>query len=423
MATTELPTPAGRQPRFGPREPVLRLLAISTLINTFGNGLFYTLSALYFTRIVGLSVAQVGLGLTIAGGCGVLASIPFGHLADRIGARRMLIVLVGLEAVGTVAYTVIGSFGSFLIIVSLTTIADRASSAVRSALYAVVLPPETRTQARAYLRAVTNVGIGAGAAVSGIALQADTKAAYLALILLDAATFIGAAAILLRIPVNTAPPAAESGSPEGRRNRALKDGPYLVMAALNAVLALQFGLIEVGLPLWIVGHTQAPRAMVAVTLLTNTVLCVLLQVRASRRITSIASAASAARRGGILLAACCLIFAAADGVPALPAALILLAGIVVQTLAEVVCSAAGWALSYDLADPAAPGAYQGVFTSGFATAGMLAPIVATSTALRFGFAGWVVLGAIFVAAGATLAPVSRWAADRRAGEARPEPVG
>jgi MFS family permease len=152
--------------------------------------------------------------------------------------------------------------------------------------------------------------------------------------------------------------------------------------------------------------------MVAVTLLTNTVLCVLLQVRASRRITSIASAASAARRGGILLAACCLIFAAADGVPALPAALILLAGIVVQTLAEVVCSAAGWALSYDLADPAAPGAYQGVFTSGFATAGMLAPIVATSTALRFGFAGWVVLGAIFVAAGAALVPVSEWASER-----------
>ena len=84
-----------------------------------------------------------------------------------------------------------------------------------------------------------------------------------------------------------------------------------------------------------------------------------------------------------------------------------------QTLAEVLCSAAGWALSYDLADPDAPGAYQGVFTSGFALAGMLAPLIVTSTALRFGFAGWVALGALFAAAGLALVPVSRWAAERK----------
>ena len=413
MVTTKQP---GRNRRFVPADPDLRTLAASTLVNTFGNGLLFTLSALYFTRIVGLSVAQVGLGLTIAGGCGVVAGIPAGHLSDRIGARRMLIVLVFLECAGTITYVVIGSFTSFLVIVGLTTIADRSGNAVRSALYAVAIPAEGRTQVRAYLRAVTNVGIGAGSAVAGIALQADTKAAYVSLILVDAATFIASAAILFRLPAQ--PPAPPAQAEDGRhRNRAVKDVPYLVTTALNAVLALQFGLIEVGLPLWIVGHTRAPRALVAVTLLANTILCVLLQVRASRGVTSVPLAARAARRGGLLLAVCCVIFALADGVSALAAAFILLAGIAVQTLAEVLCSAAGWALSYDLADPAAPGAYQGVFSSGFALAAMLAPIVVTSTALRFGFAGWAALGALFAVAGAALVPVSRWAAGRMTGQA------
>jgi hypothetical protein len=48
-----------------------------------------------------------------------------------------------------------------------------------------------------------------------------------------------------------------------------------------------------------------------------------------------------------------------------------------------------------------------VFTGGFALAGMLAPLVVTSTALRFGFVGWCVLAATFAAAGVALIPAAR----------------
>jgi hypothetical protein len=372
-----------------PTSPTLRRLAASTLVSTFGDGLFFTLGALYFTRIVGLSVASVGLGLTIAGGLGVVAGIPVGQLADRVPPRTLMIVLVLAEAAGTVALTAVHSYASFLLIVSVTTTLDRASAAVRATLYAVALPPAERTQARAYLRAVTNVGIGAGAAVAGVATGLTVA--------------------------RTAPRAAADGGTSSARkgNPALRDRPYLVVAALNAVLAMQFGLLEVGLPLWIVGHTDAPRAFVSVTLITNTVLCVALQVRAGRGVTSLGAATRATRRGGLVLAVACLVFASADSVPAGPAAAILVAGAIIQTLAEVISSAGGWAMSYDLADPAAPGAYQGVFNSGFALAGMLAPLVATATALRFGLGGWVILAAAFAAAGLALGPATRWAARER----------
>lgn len=399
--------------RLAPADPVRRRLAAITLVNTFGNGLIFTLSALYFTRIVGLSVLQVGVGLTIAGGLGVLAGAPLGHAADRFGIRPMLITLILLEAVGTAGYTLINSFAGFLAIVCFTTVADRGSNAVRGALYAVALPADQRTQARAYLRAVTNVGIGAGAATAAVALQADSRAAYVALILVDVVTFVASAIMLLRVPVEQAFVERRDADGNRRRNPALADRPYLVVIALNTVLALQFGMIEVGVPLWIVGHTHAPRAMVSVTLLANTVLVVLLQVRASRGISTVPAAARAARRGGILLAACCLLFAGSHGVPGWAAALVLLAAITVQSLAEVLCSVAGWALSYDLGDPAAPGAYQGVYASGFALSAMLAPIVVTSTALHFGIAGWAVLAGVFAAAGLALVPVCRWAASRR----------
>jgi hypothetical protein len=42
-----------------------RLLAAAELAGSFGNGAFYACSALYFTRIVGLSATEVGVALTI----------------------------------------------------------------------------------------------------------------------------------------------------------------------------------------------------------------------------------------------------------------------------------------------------------------------------------------------------------------------
>ena len=71
--------------RFVPDEPAVRRLALSTLVNTTGRGIYFTLSALYFTRIVGFSVVQVGLALSIAAGVALFAGLPLGHLADRLG--------------------------------------------------------------------------------------------------------------------------------------------------------------------------------------------------------------------------------------------------------------------------------------------------------------------------------------------------
>ena len=50
-----------------PENPALRVLAGATLVNTVGTGAFFTVSALYFTRIVGIPVGQLGLRVACAG--------------------------------------------------------------------------------------------------------------------------------------------------------------------------------------------------------------------------------------------------------------------------------------------------------------------------------------------------------------------
>jgi predicted MFS family arabinose efflux permease len=72
-----------------PPSPLAGRLAVQSLLFALGEGTFMTGSAVFFTKIVGLSAAQVGLGLTCAGIAAFLAALPMGKLVDRFGPRKM----------------------------------------------------------------------------------------------------------------------------------------------------------------------------------------------------------------------------------------------------------------------------------------------------------------------------------------------
>src|SRR5690242_21251390 len=71
---------------------------------SLSTGLFYTVSALYFTRVVGLAATTVGVGLTVAGAVGVVASFAGGHAADRMGADRLQVGANAVQGLALLAY-------------------------------------------------------------------------------------------------------------------------------------------------------------------------------------------------------------------------------------------------------------------------------------------------------------------------------
>ncbi|MEU5434553.1 MFS transporter [Streptomyces sp. NPDC020719] len=409
-----------------PTEPALRRLALMTGLNSFGNGLFFPVSVLYFTRICGIGATQVGFGLTIAGLFGVAAGIPAGRASDRWGSRRVIAVLWLGSGVAMAGYSLVHGYAGFLVAAVCFGALNQAGWGVKGALFADVLPAATRVEARGYLRMVTNVAMGLGGAIGAVALQLDTRGAYVALILFDAATFVLPAVLVRTLPLNEAATAArgadgKADTPAGSRWRAVRDLPYLTVTMLNAVTMLQFSLLEVGMPLWIAENTEAPRWTVALVMIVNCVLVALLQVRATRGVSDVAGSVRAMGRAGLLLGAACVVFALSAGLSPMWAVAVLAAGSVIQVFGEVLSSAGGWTLGYELADSRAHGVYQGVFSSGAAAAMMAGPALVTVTAVGHGFAGWALLAALFAAAGLGIRPAVRWA--QRDGEWRGEKAG
>jgi MFS family permease len=390
-----------------PPGPV-RVLAVSGLARTIGFGTMVSIAVLYFTRSVDIPAEQVGLGMTIAAACGMVTSVLAGHAADRFGARNTAILLVTVQGVAVSCYGLAGGFVPFVIAVSVVISCHSSAEAARGALVAGVVEPGKRVATRALLHSVTNVGISLGAVAGGVALHSDTRAVYVGMLIGCGVLFAGSGLVYLRLPVVEQVP-----RPPGRgRWEVLRDKPFVLFAALNALLIMHDGLMTVVLPLWIAERTNAPVPVYAAILLLNTIMVVLFQVRASRNSNDVAGGVRAMRTSGLLLAGCCALYALAAGQPAWLAAVVLLAGGAVHVFGELLHSAGSWALAFDLAPEHAHGQYQGVFNMSIQLGGVLTPVLGTALVMGAGWPGWVVLAAVLLGAGLAAPVVAKWAAGR-----------
>ncbi|MEV7524403.1 MFS transporter [Streptomyces sp. NPDC091371] len=400
-------------PDTGPQ----RILAASNFVYTVGSGLFLTAGVLYFTQSVRLPVAQVGAGLAIAGLVSLAVGIGVGHLADRFGARGVYVATLVVQALATAAFLLADAFWPFVFAVSAATGAKAAGLAARSPLirhYGGDRPQEFR----GYLRAVSNIGISLGALLAGWAVQVGSRSAYETMVAGNAVLFAASAAV-----IGFLPPVSPAPAVHGPRWIALRDRPYLLITALDGIMAVQFKVLTVAIPLWIVAATTAPPWLISGTMLANTLIVIALQVRAGRDVDSPAAGARAYRRSGVAFLVSCSLISLSAGIPAWAAATLLVAAVVIHTVGELWHSAAGFEVSFALAPEHATGQYLGVFGLGAGLAEAVGPALLISLCITWGRPGWYVVGALFALAGLAAPAAVRWAQRLQSAQRTPARAG
>ncbi|HEV7712898.1 MAG TPA: MFS transporter [Asanoa sp.] len=394
-------------PRLLPAPGPQRVLAASNLVYTVGSGLYLTAGVLYFTQGVRLPATEVGSGLAIAGAVSLAVGIGAGHLADRHGARGVYAVTLVVQAFATAAFVLVHSFWPFVAAVGAAAGAKAAGLAARSPLIRH-FGGDRPQEFRAYLRAVTNVGVSVGALGAGWVVQVGTLTAYQVMVVGNAIAFAVSAVVLVGLPAVRPEPAAA-----GRRWVALADWPYLVLTAVDGVMAVQFKVLTVAIPLWLVTATTAPAWIVSGTMLVSTLLVVVFQVRASRGIDSPAAGGRAYRRSGVAFLISCSLIALTGGIPAWAAVALIMTAAVIHTVGELWHSAAGFEVSFALAPDHATGQYLGVFGLGAGLADALGPALLIALCIGWGAPGWFVVGVMFALTGVAAPVAVRWARRRQ----------
>jgi MFS family permease len=381
-----------------PQDRTLRILAGSTLINTFGNGLFMTVDVIYFTTIVGLSPAQVALAISIAGGLAMSLSVPSGHIADRFGPRNISAIALALEGVALTGLVFVHSYTPFLLIHIVMGSLGVVAQTTRMATIAKLGGEESRVQIRAYQRAVTNFGISIGTVFAGIGLALNNETFYKALLLGNALTFVIAGALYMKLPF--VPPTVERGEPFSFA--AMKDPIFMGATLSNAFMSLHFILQSVAIPLWVVRETNAPRWWVSVLMLINTIAVVIFQVSASKSSKTLLGGVKAYRNASLFISLACILYAYAQGMNAVLAVLLLTLGMASHIVGELIGSAGSWAIGFGLADEQHQGQYQGVWGLSWGLSGTVGPSLVIALVIGMGISGWWILAAIFATNGVVM---------------------
>ncbi|MCT9008471.1 MFS transporter [Streptomyces sp. NPDC054766] len=374
-----------------------RRLIAASFVDSVGTGLFIAGSALFFTRVLGLSTVQIGLGLTLAGLAGFLGMVPVGRLADRIGGKRAIVVLYSWRGVCFVVYPFAREPGVFFVVAFLIGIAEWGGGPIVQGIVGAVEGEQTRVRTMAVIASVRNVGFSLGAVLASVALVANSATAFAGLVFADAATFFAAAVLLSRLPA--AANATTGRQRAGKSVMKVHNPLFLALAGLNGVLFLHSILLTVALPLWVVTKTEAPSVVVGAVVVLNTVLVIVLQVRLSGGSSDLPSAARRQQWSGWCLAGCCLLLALSARTGPVWATVLIVAATVALTLGEIWQSVGAWRLSYALAPEDQRGYYLSVYelgTSGISAAG---PALLTWSVIGTGDVGWAGLAACFVLTG------------------------
>jgi MFS family permease len=237
------------------------------------------------------------------------------------------------------------------------------------------------------------------------------------LIIANAASFLACAVIGGWLPRYEPLPRPESHA----RWAALTDKAFVAYAAHSGAISIQYFVLMLPLPLWIVAHTHAPRWSISLFTLINTILCVLFQVRVGRNVKTVRQGGAALRRAGTIFLLSCSAIGFAANLPGWAALLLLAGAVALHTYGELWHASASFALDFGLAPAHAQGQYQGLLGMGLGAGQAVAPVLLIGLCLSLGQAGWYGLGVFFLLLGLIAPAMARWGERTRVAVPADEP--
>jgi len=351
----------------------------SALLASIGSGLFMPLSIVYFSVLTSVPLVKLGVLLGTANIVTIPIPLWAGVLADRYGARLLVIGALLLQALSFLAYVwvdepvgiflaaAVGAIGVRFYWSSIFTLiadfADHIASSRKDVWYARANISRT-------------VGIGVGGLVTGLVIADGRRATYHAIAYAAFACFAVAAialAAVLRLPGRH-----EQDMPDSIGYRALAgDRTFIALTSVNMIYALTTLMLGLALPTFIRVALRGPAWMTSAVLVGNAVLIAFLGSTITRHLaryrrTRVMCAAAGLWAGwGLALA----VITKGHGTWAVSA---LIASTLLFTIAEVMHAPASMALAAAISPSQARGRYLAVFQYSFVAAEIIAPVFFTT---------------------------------------------
>lgn len=355
-------------PNMRGRTPLLAALAI----DSFGGGCAGPLVLLFFVRVADIPLGTAGLMLTVATMFSIAAPAAVGLVIDRIGPRNLVIGAQFAQGIAFAGFFFGRSLWLLFLCALVSTTGQRVFWSAIFSLLSDVADPGDRDRWFGLGGMMQAAGFGLGALAAGVLLSLGGEKPFLVGMAVNAVTFFAAGLLLLRLRARHEAQAA-AAQDTGPAPLLRKDKAFLVLIAVNTVLALCTMMLGVGLPVYVTeALPDAPKWIVGVLLAATSVVLatgqtLVVRHTEQRRRTQVLVLA------GVLWAVWGVLMAGLLHVPAV----LVVPGLVLATVvfagADVLHAATGNALAAAVAPDNGRGKYLSYWQYSFTFASVLVP--------------------------------------------------
>ncbi len=268
---------------FPPLPRAVTTLQVGGLVNSFGNGVVLPFLFIYLHNVRGIELGVVGLIVATHAAVSMVAGPVFGSQIDRFGGKRMLATALVILTVGYAAYALVYEPWQGFVVAAISGIGVGGFWPSQSTLIAGLTPSRQRPAAFAMQRVVMNLGIGLGALAGGLIATTSSPGTFTALFLLDAATFLAYAAVMLvLVPSPALAGSAHAPGTSGSYRDVLRHRAFVAVIGLNALFIFAgFSGFEV-LPVYAKNEAGLTETQIGLLFFVNTVVIVLAQLPIAR---------------------------------------------------------------------------------------------------------------------------------------------
>lgn len=379
MSTTDPRPPIAAFWHDLPREG--RLLLSVVAFEFIGTGLVIPFWVVYLHEIRGFSLDVVGILLAVMSAAGIASTMPGGLLIDRVGARRTMILVLGLNMAGQTTI----AFAEGLPVTTLGIMLIGAGYGLgwpaSQALIASVVPSAIRVRYFGVNFTLLNLGVGIGGVIGGFVADVDSVASFQLLYLGDAVSYLPALVLLLWPLRHVGGPAPAVLHTDGGRAVSYLDvfrAPAMASLTILTFVAGFVGYAQLtgGFPAYARTIGEVSTRGLGLAFAANTLVIVLLQLVVLRHIEG-------HRRTRVIVvmaavwAACWALLSASGISPGTTTATLLVAASAsVFAIGETLMQPTLPAIVNDLAPDHLRGRYNALTSGSFQLASIVGPVVA-----------------------------------------------
>jgi MFS family permease len=365
-----------------------KLLLSTVAVDALGTGLVLPFAVVYLHDVRHIPLGTAGTVIAVPAMVALLLLGPVGSIIDRLGPRRVQVVALVAQMIGTLLLSQVHTAGEAAVAFAFMGVGQAAFWPASQSLVAAVVPSAIRQRYFGVSFTLLNAGIGLGGLVAGLVVTTRHPWSFSAVYLADAASFLLPIAVLA-LPLRHVGNAVEhlaQATPATLPEDGPQPGGYLAVLqdpVFRSVLVITFFSAFVGYAQMEAGWTayartvaEASTRVIGFAFAANTAVIVLLQLVVLQRIEG--------RRRTRALMLMSAIWAVAWTVMGLSglvpgtllASVMLVASLGVFGLGETLLSPVGAAVTNDLAPDHLRGRYNAVNSAVFQMAAVVGPIAA-----------------------------------------------